>query len=93
MLVATLETVATGELCFQKGLTDQFLLSRRKALTNRESQMIGLLAQAKKNKDITWELQITEGTVKVYLSRLYDKLGVSDRDRYCACEYGRPGAL
>ena len=40
---------------------------------------IVFLAQGLKNKEIAYRLGITEGTVKVYLSRLYGKLGVNDR--------------
>ena len=32
-----------------------------------------------KNKEIAFELGITEGTVKVHLTRLYRKVGVNDR--------------
>jgi Bacterial regulatory proteins, luxR family len=39
----------------------------------------GLVAQGLSNKEIAWSLGITEGTVKVYLSKLFDKVGVADR--------------
>jgi hypothetical protein len=32
-----------------------------------------------KNKEVATALNISEGTVKVYLSRLFQKLGVKDR--------------
>jgi DNA-binding NarL/FixJ family response regulator len=70
VLVASLEQVAAGELCFEKALSDQFLMSRRKAVTNQEGRIIALLAQGKRNKEIAFDLHITEGTIKVYLSRL-----------------------
>ena len=38
-----------------------------------------MLAQGLKNKEIAFRMGIVEGTVKVYLSRLYSKLGVNDR--------------
>jgi hypothetical protein len=38
-----------------------------------------LLAQGLKNKEIAGRMSITEGTVKVYLSRLFGKVGASDR--------------
>jgi DNA-binding CsgD family transcriptional regulator len=49
------------------------------ALTKRESQLVALLSQGLKNKEIASTLQISEGTVKVYLSRLFQKVGVKDR--------------
>ena len=79
LLVKSIEMVAAGDLCYEKVLSDQFLMSRRKAVTHQEGRIIGLLVRGKKNKEIAWELHITEGTIKVYFSRLFDKLGVSDR--------------
>lgn len=74
-----LERVAAGELWVEKALSDQLLSSRRVVLTPRERQLMALLAQGCKNKEIAFSLQITEGTVKVYLSRLFQKTGASDR--------------
>jgi two-component system nitrate/nitrite response regulator NarL len=48
-------------------------------LSPREGQLVTLLSHGLKNKEIGAALRITEGTVKVYLSRLYDKVGVQDR--------------
>ena len=41
VLVASLEQVAAGELCYEKVLSDQFLMSRRKAVTNQGRQAPG----------------------------------------------------
>jgi hypothetical protein len=38
-----------------------------------------LLSQGLKNKEIGAALTISEGTVKVYLSRLFQKVGAKDR--------------
>src|SRR6185503_15843601 len=51
----------------------------RVALTQREGQLVSLLSQGLKNKEIAVTLMIGEGTVKVYLSRLFRKVGVKDR--------------
>jgi hypothetical protein len=40
---------------------------------------VSLLSQGLKNKEIATTLMISEGTVKVYLSRLFQKVGVKDR--------------
>jgi two-component system response regulator DesR len=77
--VKCLQKVQTGELWFEKALTDSFLSARRVALTQREGQLVSLLSQGLKNKEIAATLMITEGTVKVYLSRLFQKVGVKDR--------------
>src|SRR5215831_13661951 len=71
--VKCLQKVHDGELWFEKALTDSFLTARR------EGQLIHLLSQGCKNKEIATNLMISEGTVKVYLSRLFEKVGVKDR--------------
>ncbi len=77
--VKCLQKVHAGELWFEKALTDSFLCARRVALTQREGQLVSLLSQGLKNKEIATTLMISEGTVKVYLSRLFQKVGVKDR--------------
>jgi DNA-binding NarL/FixJ family response regulator len=77
--VKCLQKVQSGELWFEKALTDSFLCARRVALTQREGQLVSLLSQGLKNKEIATALMISEGTVKVYLSRLFQKVGVKDR--------------
>jgi DNA-binding NarL/FixJ family response regulator len=77
--VRCLQKVQAGELWFEKALTDGFLGARRVALTRREGQLVCLLSQGCKNKEIATNLMISEGTVKVYLSRLFEKVGVKDR--------------
>lgn len=77
--IKCLQKVHGGELWFEKGLTDTFLSARRISLTPREGQLISLLAQGLKNKEIATALKISEGTVKVYFSRLFVKLDVKDR--------------
>ncbi|MGB9606479.1 MAG: response regulator transcription factor, partial [Bryobacteraceae bacterium] len=79
LVVKCLMKVAEGELWFDKSLTASFLTARTVTLTNRESQLVMLLAQGLKNKEIAHVLNISEGTVKVYLSRLFQKVGVKDR--------------
>jgi DNA-binding NarL/FixJ family response regulator len=78
-LVRCLTRVHEGELWFEKALTDSIMTARRYSLTRREGQLVTLLAQGLKNKEIATALNISEGTVKVYLSRLFQKLGVKDR--------------
>jgi DNA-binding NarL/FixJ family response regulator len=48
-------------------------------LTNRERQVLGLLADGLGNKQIAARLGISANTVKTHLELLFDKLGVSSR--------------
>jgi len=48
-------------------------------LSFRERQIVQLIQQAKANKEIAFELSLTEGTVKEYLYHIFRKLGVRNR--------------
>src|SRR5579872_1836096 len=48
-------------------------------LTPRESQVVALVAEGRSNRDTARELDLSEHTVKKYLFRIFDKLGVSSR--------------
>ncbi len=48
-------------------------------LSFREKQVVGLISQAKLNKEIAYELHLTEGTIKEYLNRIYRKLEMTNR--------------
>ena len=78
-LLKCLRLVAEGGHWYEETLKTSFTTMRTVALTRRESQLVALLSQGLKNKEIAATLFISEGTVKVYLSRLFHKLGVKDR--------------
>lgn len=49
------------------------------SLSEREREVLGLLAQGLSNPAIAKKLFLSEGTVRNYLTVVYEKLGVSDR--------------
>jgi len=51
----------------------------RTGLTERELEIVQLIAQGLRNKEIADKLSISEQTVKNHLHNIFDKLGVSDR--------------
>lgn len=59
-------------------------------LTSREFNILQLIAEGKSNKEIALALHLTEGTVKGYVSTIFDKLGVADRTQAAlyAVEHG-----
>jgi DNA-binding NarL/FixJ family response regulator len=91
LILRCLRKVHQGELWFEKALVDDYMDARRAGLTGREIQLIRLLALGLKNKEIATTLSITEGTVKVYLSRLFQKLGVKDRFELALYGMKNPG--
>ncbi|MBV7337745.1 response regulator transcription factor [Chloroflexi bacterium TSY] len=48
-------------------------------LTNRELEVLRLIARGRSNTDIAKELQLSTGTVRNYVSEILGKLSVSDR--------------
>ena len=49
------------------------------SLTEREIGILRLIAEGRSNKEIALALHLTEGTIKGYVSIIFDKLGVEDR--------------
>jgi DNA-binding NarL/FixJ family response regulator len=60
------------------------------SLSEREYEVLNLLAQGLTNADIAQQLFLTEGTVRNYTSDIFKKLGVSDRTQAAivAIRYG-----
>jgi len=50
-------------------------------LTNREIEILKLLANGMANKQIAYRLKISEKTVRNHVSNMYEKLGIYDRSR------------
>jgi DNA-binding NarL/FixJ family response regulator len=50
-------------------------------LTNREIEILKLLANGMANKQIAYRLKISEKTVRNHVSNAYEKLGISDRSQ------------
>jgi LuxR family maltose regulon positive regulatory protein len=48
-------------------------------LSEREQEVLGLLAQGLSNNDIASRLTLSLGTVKTHIANLYGKLGVNSR--------------
>lgn len=78
-----LERIALGTLLWHLSSRDKEALDPQmkkiSSLTEREKQVIVLIAQGLKNKQIAARLFISQTTVTHHLSSIYSKLGVSDR--------------
>lgn len=61
------------------GSHQQGKVRERSPLSAREREIVGLVAQGYKNKEMAEKMFISEQTVKNHLHNIFDKLGVSDR--------------
>ena len=84
-LVECMRDVSRGKRCIcragvlEEPATDSVGMRVRNRLTPREMQIVSLIVQGCKNKEIAFRLGVTEQVVKNYLRSVYDKTGVSDR--------------
>lgn len=89
LLVQCIRKVAAGEQWLEKrsvSLALERLLKREAAtreiaglLTSREIEIVRMVADGLRNREIADRLYINEGTVKVHLHNIYEKLKVNSR--------------
>ena len=69
----------TGASSTQKGERGQAVAAGTPTLTPRQNEILQLMAQGMQNKDIASALGMLEGTVKVHVKSILQKLGVNNR--------------
>ena len=60
-------------------------------LTARERQIVNLVSEGLSNKAIARQLKLTDGTIKVHLHHVFEKLGISNRTSLAALAIGQEG--
>jgi len=92
-LVNAIRTVAEGGSIVKPAVTQRLLkgleklhnefssLDRPDPLTDRETEILRLMAGGYSNKEIANSLGVAEGTVKNHVSNILSKMGVRDRTR------------
>ena len=83
LLQKCINSVAKGERWFKR---DCFISAGEESvnlssLTDREIKVIGYLIEGMTNKEIAWELGVTEQTVKYYVNQLLKKTNCKNRVR------------
>jgi len=80
-LLECLREVASGQIWMQQSEQATQFLQRKEAsrLTPREKEVVRLICQGFRNKQIAENLHITPGTVKVHLMHIFEKTGLKDR--------------
>jgi two-component system nitrate/nitrite response regulator NarP len=84
LLIDCIDRVAAGEQWIDPEIAQRTRRAQEKAasappLTRRERELVELVRQGLRNRDIAAELGVTEGTVKVYLHAIFDKFRVENR--------------
>lgn len=77
-LANSIRNVMSGRRMYAPELMDD-IYSEENPLTDRELEVLGLVADGRNTKEIAEELQIKTGTVRNYISTVLDKLGVTNR--------------
>jgi DNA-binding NarL/FixJ family response regulator len=99
-LVAAIRVVAAGDALLAPSVTrrliDQFAAqnalpadgaARLESLTEREREVLGLIAQGRSNAQIASDLVLTEGTVKTHVKHIFEKLDLHDRTQAVILAY------
>jgi len=99
-LLAAVRVVAAGDALLAPGITRRLIaeFARRpdptpvapaalEALTDREREVLGLVAHGLSNSEIAERLVVSPATSKTYVSRLLAKLGARDRAQLVAIAY------
>ncbi len=77
-LAASIRTIMEGRRIYAPELVD-LAYADANPLTDRENQVMELIAEGRSTKEIANELFITSGTVRNYISTILDKLEVGNR--------------
>jgi len=84
LLLESMEAVVAGKRWIDPEIVERTRQAQERAasappLTRRERELVELVRQGLRNRDIAAELGVTEGTVKVYLHAIFDKFRVENR--------------
>ncbi|MDG3141575.1 response regulator transcription factor [Streptococcus suis] len=77
-LMTTIHKVLKGQKDYSPELIEGFV-TKTSPLSRQEMLVLDLLSQGKTNKEIAQEMYLSNGTVRNYVSSIFNKLGVSSR--------------
>jgi len=102
ILVQSLRQVANGQRLLPQSSSNRVIFQERGnvafadimlRLTDRERQIMQLVSEGLSNKEIGRRLNITDGTIKVHLHHIFQKLDVSNRTLLAALAIARGDAV
>ena len=99
-LIAGIRVVAAGDALLAPSVTRRLINefasnfaprgsagAQLEALTEREREVLGLMAQGLSNTEIANDLFLTEGTVKTHVKHIFEKLDLRDRTQAVILAY------
>ncbi|MBK6707252.1 MAG: response regulator transcription factor [Sphingomonadales bacterium] len=101
-IISAMETVLSGGKWFDTKVTESALrfsidkpgrtLRSNDLLTRREAEIVKLVCQGLRNRDIAARCNLAEGTVKIHLNSIFRKLGVASRSELIVQQGGLKAA-
>jgi DNA-binding NarL/FixJ family response regulator len=90
LILSAVRAVSAGEHWLQREMTGRLFHELRRArqserdraqatLSDRETEILKLVAEGLRNSEIAARLYISERTVKVHITNIFGKLGLHDR--------------
>ncbi|MCC4798849.1 DNA-binding response regulator [Enterovibrio norvegicus] len=84
-LIGSLNQVLDGEPCFPRGIDfsdagdEESLMDKIASLTPQQYKVLSMLSDGLLNKQIAYELDVSEATIKAHMTAIFRKLGVKNR--------------
>lgn len=92
-ILPSLKAVHSGSFVFDSevinSLSEKPSVKPDPRLNEREQEVVALVAEGMNNKEIATALNLSEGTVRNYLSEILDKLDLRDRTQLAVAYYKR----
>ncbi len=83
-LVSALNTILEGDPWFPEGISlddapEDNIADRLASLTPQQFKVLTMLSEGKLNKQIAYELEVSEATIKAHVTAIFRKLNVKNR--------------
>lgn len=93
-LIECVSAVAAGKKWIDNKIVQQLLMPRQEPqpmsrLTGRETEIADLVSRGLRNKTIAQRLHVSEGTVKMHLHHVYEKLHLGSRAELAWVAHGK----
>lgn len=78
-LIEHIRSAMKGKVYYEPSLITGYMNNQRNPLTQKEQEILSLIAKGATSKDISAQLYLTDGTIRNYISEIISKLGAKNR--------------